>query len=184
MPGCRIPCQRRVRRTVASLRCRAVATSLQSCTFPGVRSRTQGTPLSSQMAWSLVFSLRLSCGRYHEPRPPFSAACAAVDLDATAVDEQPVRRLSCSRQRAEDAFPDAALGPSDEPVIKRLLRPINISTVSPTAAAAKGMDAMPLNTRRSSTRRLPRTSVGSSGSIRAHCASENQKKSDISPPPC
>jgi hypothetical protein len=26
---------------------------------------------------------------------------------------------------------------------------------------------------------LPRTSVGNNGSIRAHCASENQKKSDI-----
>lgn len=30
--------------------------------------------------------------------------------------------------------------------------------------------------------RLPATSVGRSGSIRSHCASENQKKSDISPP--
>ena len=30
---------------------------------------------------------RLWCGRYHEPRPPFSTPGAAVDLDATAVDE-------------------------------------------------------------------------------------------------
>jgi hypothetical protein len=63
-----------------------------------------------------------------------------VDLDAAAVDEQPVRRISCSRQRAEYTFPDAALGPSDEPVIKRLLRTINVGAVYPTAAAAKGVD--------------------------------------------
>src|SRR3546814_18448582 len=36
-----------------------------------------------------------------------------------------------------------------------------------------------LSTRRSSTRLLPRAFAGSSGSIRAHCASENQKKSAI-----
>src|SRR3546814_16831025 len=38
---------------------------------------------------------------------------------------------------------------------------------------------IPLSTRRSSTRLLPRAFAGSSGSIRAHCASENQKKSAI-----
>src|SRR5215210_406851 len=42
---------------------------------------------------------------------------------------------------------------------------------------------MPLSTRRSSTRCLPRTLVGNSGSMRAHCASENQKKSAIFTPP-
>src|SRR5260370_18772747 len=35
---------------------------------------------------------------------------------------------------------------------------------------------MPLITRRSSTRSLPRTSVGKCGSIRRHCASFNQNK--------
>ena len=39
---------------------------------------------------------------------------------------------------------------------------------------------IPLSTRRSSTRAMPRVSVGKNGPIRAHCASENQKKSDIS----
>jgi hypothetical protein len=63
-----------------------------------------------------------------------------VDLDTTAVDEQPVRDVSCSRQSAEDALPNAALGPSHEAVIKRLLGSIDVSTVSPTTAAAKGMD--------------------------------------------
>jgi hypothetical protein len=63
-----------------------------------------------------------------------------VDLDATAVDEQSVRGVSCSRQSAEDALPNAALGPSHEPVIKRLLGSIDVSTVNPTTAATKGMD--------------------------------------------
>jgi hypothetical protein len=63
-----------------------------------------------------------------------------VDFDAAAVDEKPVRRTSCSRQRAEDAFPDAALGPADEPIIKRLLGPIDVGAIGPTAAAAKGMN--------------------------------------------
>lgn len=40
----------------------------------------------------------------------------------------------------EDAFSDATLGPSHKPVIKRFLRPINISTVSPAAATAKCVD--------------------------------------------
>src|SRR5215216_5526260 len=43
---------------------------------------------------------------------------------------------------------------------------------------------MPLSTRRSSTRSLPRVSVGKSGLICSHCVSENQKKSDIISPPC
>jgi hypothetical protein len=38
---------------------------------------------------------------------------------------------------------------------------------------------MPESTRRSSTRCAPRKPVGSSGSIRAHWLSENQKKSAI-----
>lgn len=40
---------------------------------------------------------------------------------------------------------------------------------------------IPLNTRRSSTRDLPRTPVESRGSIQARCAPENLKKSAISP---
>jgi hypothetical protein len=63
-----------------------------------------------------------------------------VDLDATAIDEQSVRRISCSRQRAEDTFPDAALGPADEPIVEGFLRPIDFGAVGPTATAAKGMD--------------------------------------------
>ena len=127
-------------------------------------------------------SVRLSCRRSHEPRPPFSALCAAVGLDTTAVDEQLVRGFSGSRQRAEDAFPNAALGPSHEPVIKRLLGSIDVGTVDPTTPAAKGVGD-PAQHAPIIHARLAAHMVASSGSIRAHCLSENQKKSDISPPP-
>lgn len=83
---------------------------------------------------------RLWCGRYHEPRPPFSSACAAVDLDATAVDEQPVGRILGAGQRAENPFPDTALGSTDEAVVERLLRPVDIRTVGPASATAQRMD--------------------------------------------
>jgi len=36
-----------------------------------------------------------------------------MDLDAAAVDEQPVRRIIDPCERTEDAFPDAAFGPAD-----------------------------------------------------------------------
>jgi hypothetical protein len=63
-----------------------------------------------------------------------------VDLDATAVDEQAIWSVAGSRQRAENAFPDAALGPADEPIVERLLRAIDVSTVRPAPAAAKRVD--------------------------------------------
>jgi hypothetical protein len=48
---------------------------------------------------------------------PFSAACAAVDLDAATIDEQSVRRILGSGECAEDAFPDAALEPANEAIV-------------------------------------------------------------------
>jgi len=63
-----------------------------------------------------------------------------VDLDATAVDEQSIWSAAGSRQRAENAFPDAALRPADEPIVERLLRTIDVSTVRPATAAAKRVD--------------------------------------------
>jgi hypothetical protein len=63
-----------------------------------------------------------------------------VNLDTTAVDEQPVRRITCSRQRAEDAFPNTALGPANEPVVEGFLRTVDVSAVGPTASAPKRMD--------------------------------------------
>src|SRR5665647_3203962 len=83
----------------------------------------------------------LSCGRYHEPRPPFCATGAAVNLDTRTVDEEAIRRLPGTRQRAEDALPDAAFGPAHEPVVERLLRPINFArAVGPATAALERMD--------------------------------------------
>jgi hypothetical protein len=63
-----------------------------------------------------------------------------MDLDATAVDEQTIRGVAGSGQRAENAFPDAALGPANEPIVERFLRTIDVSTVRPAAAAAKRVD--------------------------------------------
>lgn len=63
-----------------------------------------------------------------------------MDLDATVVDEQPVRRISCSRQRAEDAFRDTAPGPANKAIVERRFRPIDIGAVDPATAAAMGMD--------------------------------------------
>jgi hypothetical protein len=63
-----------------------------------------------------------------------------VDLDAATVDEQPVWHILAARQRAEDTFPYAAFGPADEPVVERLLRPIDIGTVGPAPAALQSMD--------------------------------------------
>jgi hypothetical protein len=63
-----------------------------------------------------------------------------VDLDATAVDEQAIWSVAGSSQRAENTFPDAAFGPADEPIVERLLRTINLSTVRPAPAAAKRVD--------------------------------------------
>jgi hypothetical protein len=62
-----------------------------------------------------------------------------VDLDAAAIDEQPVWRISRSGQSAEDPLPDPALRPANEPVVERLLRAIDIRAVCPTASAAKRM---------------------------------------------
>jgi hypothetical protein len=63
-----------------------------------------------------------------------------VDLDATAIDEQSIGSIARSRKRAENACPDAALGPANEPVIKRLLGSIDVCAVGPTATATKRMD--------------------------------------------
>jgi len=63
-----------------------------------------------------------------------------MDLDATAVDEQAIWSVAGSRQRTENAFPDDALGPADEPIVERFLRTIDVSTVRPASAAAKRVD--------------------------------------------
>jgi hypothetical protein len=71
---------------------------------------------------------------------PFSAACAAVDLDAATIDEQSVRRILGSGECAEDAFPDAALVPANEAIVERLLRSIDVGAVRPAATASQRMN--------------------------------------------
>ncbi|MDB5363579.1 MAG: thlA, partial [Rhodospirillales bacterium] len=55
--------------------------------------------------------------RPHERRTQHQAPRAAMNLDAAAVEEQPVRSILGACQRTEDAFPDAAFRPADEPVV-------------------------------------------------------------------
>jgi hypothetical protein len=63
-----------------------------------------------------------------------------VDLDAGAVDEQPIWRILLAGQRAEYLLPNPALGPANETIVESLLRPVDIArTVGPTPAALQGM---------------------------------------------
>jgi hypothetical protein len=64
-----------------------------------------------------------------------------MDLDAGAVDEQPIWRVLATRQRGKDALPDTSLGPAHEAVVERLLGAINLlRTVAPASAAFERMD--------------------------------------------
>jgi hypothetical protein len=63
-----------------------------------------------------------------------------MDLDATAIDEQPVRGIVGAGQRAEDALPDAAFRPTDEAIVECLLRAIDVGAIDPTPTTAQGMD--------------------------------------------
>jgi hypothetical protein len=64
-----------------------------------------------------------------------------MDLDAGAVDEQPVGHLVATCQRREDALPDASLGPAHEAVVERFLGTIDMfRAVSPAPAALERMD--------------------------------------------
>ena len=63
-----------------------------------------------------------------------------MDLDAGAVDEQPVRRVLGAGQGAENVFPYPALGPAHEAVVERLLRTVDARAIGPPAAATQGVD--------------------------------------------
>jgi len=80
-----------------------------------------------------------SC-RYHEPGTPLRAG-GAVDLAATAVDEQPRRNAVDPGQIGEDALPHAALGSAPEAVVKRLLGALDMfGAIAPAPAALQCMD--------------------------------------------
>lgn len=64
-----------------------------------------------------------------------------MDLDAGAVDEQPIGRVLLAGQRAEDPFPNPTLGPAHEAIVERLLRSIDIArAVGPAPATPERVD--------------------------------------------
>ena len=89
-----------------------------------------------------------------------------MDLDAGAVDDEPVRGVLRAGQGREDIFPDASRGPAYEAIVERLLRPIGRRTVCPAPAllqrvndaidplpaacvgGQQGLDASPLRIRK------------------------------------
>src|ERR1700674_1347290 len=56
-----------------------------------------------------------------------------MNLDAGAVDDEPIRRLLCAGQGGKDGLPDAALGPANEAIVECLLRPIDRRTIGPAS---------------------------------------------------
>jgi hypothetical protein len=63
-----------------------------------------------------------------------------MNLDAGAVDKEPVWHILGSGQGAEYVLPDAAFGPPHETVVKRLLGAVDIGAFSPATAAFQRMD--------------------------------------------
>lgn len=113
---------------------------------PFMRIRTRGSPSWQWPARQHAGYVCADCSNHHpivscnRGGPYVSAARTAVDLDATAIDEQPVRRISRPCQRTEDVFPNAALCPADKPIIERLLGSIDVGAVGPTPPATKSMN--------------------------------------------
>src|ERR1700676_4237283 len=56
-----------------------------------------------------------------------------MNLDAGAVDDEPIRRVLCAGQGGKDGLPDAALGPANEAIVECLLRPIDRRTIGPAS---------------------------------------------------
>jgi hypothetical protein len=57
-----------------------------------------------------------------------------VRLHGGTVDEHLRRRTACARQRMEEIDPYALRGPADEPVIERLVRPVDGRCIDPAPA--------------------------------------------------
>jgi hypothetical protein len=63
-----------------------------------------------------------------------------VNLEARGVDEQSIRSILGTREGREEIFPNAPLRPSDEAIVERLLRPINLSrTIRPSTTVLQCM---------------------------------------------
>lgn len=64
-----------------------------------------------------------------------------MNLDATAVDEQPGWHAVDPGKIGKDTLPHAALGPASEAIVERLLRAVDLlGTIAPTTAALQRMD--------------------------------------------
>lgn len=63
-----------------------------------------------------------------------------MSLDRRTIDQQLRRRAARRRQRLEDRFPHALLGPADEAVIERLARTVDRRGIDPTAARLKNVN--------------------------------------------
>src|ERR687894_943395 len=97
-------------------------------------------------------------------------------LHGRGVDEHLGGRTACSRKGMEEVHPHALGGPADVAVVERLVGSVEARRINP-ARPDLSTWMMPLITRRSSTRGLPRVSVGRCGSIVAICSSVSQKRS-------
>jgi hypothetical protein len=62
-----------------------------------------------------------------------------MNLDATAVDEEPVGHIFSAGKSAEDVLPDATLSPAHEAIVEGFLGAINISAIGPAATAFERM---------------------------------------------
>jgi len=63
-----------------------------------------------------------------------------MSLDRRTVDQQLRRRAARRRQRLENCFPDAFLGPADEAVVERLARTVDRRSVDPPAARLENVN--------------------------------------------
>ena len=96
-----------------------------------------------------------------------------MGLHGGAIDEHLGRVTTSARKRVEEIDPHTLRGPANIAVIERLPRPYSggASTHRPPDLRTW---MIPLITRRSSTRGLPRVSLGKCGSFRANCPSVSQ----------
>ena len=140
----------------------------RSCASPPVRIRERRRPLASAIAWIVV--LRPPRDRPIACSPLFHRRAAR--LDVSRINHLPAGRSSATGKFLKQSLPNPALGPAYKPVVNRCRRPMQSHQRQPLFSTCK----MPLSTRRSSTRILPRTSVGKSGPIFAHWSSDNQNK--------
>ncbi len=79
-------------------------------------------------------------------------------------------------QSLEELEPDALGGPADEAIVEGFARAVDVRRIHISPPDFRTC-TMPLITRRSSTRALPRVPVGRCGAIFANCASVSQKQS-------